>query len=119
LARFLIEIPKSKNCRKLQKKLSQAESGRDLMVLFFSLVVVALSFVVALAIAAAASAPHSGQLSDNLSMAFQMPAKAATAGHKALAVRRHLPQTPTPSVSAPSSNPDAVAPPMLFAAGLQ
>ena len=95
------------------------------MGLFFSIVVLSLTLVVALAIAAAASTPRSDELSGDLYLALQVPPRTASALNKALTARERL--TPVHArpdaagdapASTPSSSLDPVAPPMLLAAGL-
>jgi hypothetical protein len=95
------------------------------MGLLSSIVLVALAFVIALAIAAASSAPHSVQLSEDFSPSIQVPINSVrntsqSREGKLVVTGRLTSVQPLAKPPAPSqANPHLIAPPLVFAAGLQ
>lgn len=90
------------------------------MGLLSSLVVIALVFVVALAIAAASSAPHSVQFSEEFLPVDNTPVNITATSNRAIAPSRRLNHF-EPLAAAAKTTPGAnlAARPVIFAAGLQ
>ena len=88
------------------------------MDLFSSLVVVVFTCVIALAIAAAASAPHADLGGENSSQAITtLSGPGAATNRKSSAL--HTPSPQPQLASKPLVNPNVIAPQLIVAAGLQ